>query len=104
MRVELLIRGVHPGPLNSIRDITLRTQLEKMKLAESTRLMAEIGASFNNPQAAEDSYKQFIDYVWYQNTVEKRNDRMMREYYESVHGKQVRLELDEHGKPMVKGL
>ncbi len=105
MRLELLTEGVHPGPLFSSRDRTLRKFLAKKKVTESHKLMVTAAAATNNIDELKKSFRQFSNALWYEDFTKERDKEMMDYYNKYV--KHLRPELTRDGKSgevSVKGL
>ena len=104
MRAELLLDGVNPGKLLSPRDITLRGVLVKRKASESHRLRAIMASSLGDSDAANESYSDFVDSIWYSKIKGNRNDRMSEEYHTLYRNMTPEISIGADGKPTVRGL
>lgn len=104
MRVELLLDGINPGKLGSIRDRNLRAVLLKTKVRESSRLMATMASSLGDAEQANKSYGRYVEAMLYENVKDNRNQKMLEYYHDHVKHMRPEFYKKDDGTAAVRGL
>tara|TARA_R110002073_G_scaffold198348_1_gene357359 strand:+ start:2145 stop:2462 length:318 start_codon:yes stop_codon:yes gene_type:complete len=104
MRAEIALGGTDPGPLGSFRDITLRSVLIKMKLAETHKLMVQAAAATNNVESAQKSIRSYSASVWYEDHTHNSYKDMERYYLTHMKNQEVSATVGEDGSINVTGI